>query len=280
MNIAEIITMVIIIAIVLADVIFGFYGHSISYGDPRLTWIAVPLLLLLSFSSWKDRKELFKRCILASPFVLLFILLLFGIGAKIQVICIFGTLLFVSLIDETRNWKRHYIITLISTAILFLLAVSFKIYAPSLWNIYIVLGFAFAVLVFYRAYEKRLLHGQKEIKLYPLAVQSVKFAAACFIPLVLLSATFILYKQYHLGFATSFIIAMLIAMSYWVTCKLFNIEDPTHSDGPESKVKEVKRTDECECCGKTGLPQELLFKIDSGQRVCAACLAKMDNKQG
>ena len=40
------------------------------------------------------------------------------------------------------------------------------------------------------------------------------------------------------------------------------------------------KADICNGCGKGDMPQELLFKIDSGQQLCAACLKEMDNIHG
>jgi len=36
----------------------------------------------------------------------------------------------------------------------------------------------------------------------------------------------------------------------------------------------------CSGCGKDDIPQELLFKIDSGQRLCADCLKEMEDAHG
>ena len=47
----------------------------------------------------------------------------------------------------------------------------------------------------------------------------------------------------------------------------------------EAKLQEVvggmKRTGQCECCGKDDVPDEELTTIDSGQRLCPDCLAML-----
>ena len=47
----------------------------------------------------------------------------------------------------------------------------------------------------------------------------------------------------------------------------------------EAKLQEfvgaAKKTGQCECCGKDGVPEEELSTIDSGQRLCPDCLAML-----
>jgi hypothetical protein len=62
-----VLALLVFIAAFVAMAIFGFYGHNIRYGDPRLLWISVPIVLLYSFNSWKDRrhfsKDVFYHCL-------------------------------------------------------------------------------------------------------------------------------------------------------------------------------------------------------------------------
>jgi hypothetical protein len=243
-----IMTLLIFIGVIVAIGISSFCGHTLMWGDPNTMWGLGILLLLYSFNLWKNKKELFWRCALALPFALLTTLLLKVTGFKTVISCVSGLLLFYALIIEVKNLRLHYVITLTSAIILFFLAVLFKGVIPSFRNIYVVWGCAFAVLAFYESYEARLSHSQKAPVLWPIAVKSVKFTVACFFALVLLTVSHILCRRYHLGFAVSFTIAVLIALSFLVACKLFNIKNPAFSDVPERRVEKKK--------------QELLDKIN------------------
>lgn len=121
-----VVTLLVFIGVVVVVGILGLNGHGISRGDPRLLWIAIPLLLIYSFNLWKDKKAFFKRCVLALPFAVIAAILLMVIGFKILISCIAGVLLFVSLVAETKNWKRHYVITLTTASIIIILAIALK----------------------------------------------------------------------------------------------------------------------------------------------------------
>jgi len=102
-----------------------------SFGAPMIMWVIFLFWVVYSLFSWKDKREIFKRCVLALPFVLLAIVLLrltvFGLSVSIS--C--GVLLFIMLTTKTKNLKQHYIISLVTAAILIILVVVIKRLIPS-----------------------------------------------------------------------------------------------------------------------------------------------------
>jgi hypothetical protein len=79
-----------------------------------LTWI------LYSLWSWKNKKALFRRCVLALPFALLTLLLLklTFFRSSDSWPSALGILMFILLTRETKNLKGSFVISLIIGAIL------------------------------------------------------------------------------------------------------------------------------------------------------------------
>jgi len=107
-------------------------------------------------------------------------------------------------------------------------------------------------------------------------IRSIKFASILILFLVLFTISQILCRHFHVEFWISFIVSVMISLGFLGFCHLFNITNLVRPDMPKKRVGKANHTGECECCGKTGIPQELLFKINSGQLVCAACLKNME----
>lgn len=93
------------------------------FGDPTVGAALLLTWILYSLWSWKDKKKLFIRFLLALPFALLTVLLLRWFG----VVAIFapsswpwglGILMFILLTRETKNLKRGFVINLIIGIIL------------------------------------------------------------------------------------------------------------------------------------------------------------------
>jgi hypothetical protein len=263
--------------------------HLLSYAsshNPYIVWIGGVLWTLYTLSRWKNYKGLIKRCVLALPFALLAAITMKVLGFEILLSCMAGVLLFNCLLVETNNLKRHFIITLIGVTASILAVVLVSRFVDSHGDnsskgitiavIYLAMGCGFAVLVFYQSYCAKLGQTQKSQKLAPLAVKSIKLAATIFAAVALLAVSNILCYRYQISFAISFGISVLIALGLWGFCTLFNIKNPAFSDVAERRAKKMQQTNMCECCGKTGLTQEFLFKIDSGQQVCAGCLKRME----
>lgn len=100
-------------------------GYHITYfGDPIVGWLLlVPWTIYLLYS-WKDKRELFKRCVLALPFSLLTVVLLKLTVFRTSVPWPLGILMFILLTRETKNLKGGFVINLvIGTILIILLAV-------------------------------------------------------------------------------------------------------------------------------------------------------------
>ena len=102
-------------------------GYHITYfGDPIVGWVLlVPWTVYLLYS-WKDKRELLKRCVLALPFALLAVVLLrlavFGFSDSWP--WPFGILMFILLTRETKNLKHGFVVSLIiGTILISLLAI-------------------------------------------------------------------------------------------------------------------------------------------------------------
>jgi hypothetical protein len=285
-NLTEILIGIIFIGGFIVAGAFEISGHPMSMQNPYACGGVCTVLLLIIFDSWKDnKKELLNRTILATPFVLLIVVLSILTLSKFNSTTIFhnntiyydfGMLSFFGLMARTNQLKRHYVITLATAVVCFIAIQIFVRSERSGWGVYIAFGCGLPAMVFYSAYCKRL-YENSNVEIRPLAMESIKFAGAIFLLLVSFITALLLCDYYHLGYVIPFIISILLSLGFLGACKFFNIRDPAASGEPESRVKKTKRAGECECCGKIGLPQELLFKIDSGQRICAACLAKIDN---
>ena len=109
---------------VIALVAVGFYtGHMIQLGDPLAFYILCSFVVVYLLYIWKDKLRLVKRCVLAAPFVPLFAIVFRIAGFETVVSIHFGIFIFFLLLMRTDNWKRHFLITLTTAAILtFLLA--------------------------------------------------------------------------------------------------------------------------------------------------------------
>jgi hypothetical protein len=262
----------------------------ISAHNESIVWIGGALWTLYTFSRWTNYGELLKHCVLASPFALLSALLMKLLGCEMLVSYMVGVLLFNCLLVETPNVRKHYIITLMGVMVPILAVVFARNFIFSrgdndhkyitIGKMYIVMGCGFAILVFYQSYCARLSKSQKTQELRPIAVKSVKVAGAFFLTLLLLTLSNLLCDHYQISFWISFGLSVLIAAGLWYFCKFFNIKNPAYSDCSQKLINKPKRTDQCESCGKAGLPNDMLFKINSGQRICANCLAKMNDRHG
>lgn len=229
-----VLTLIVFIGMLVVFTVSSLRGRTLMWGDPMIVWGMGILLLLYSFNLWEDKKELIKRGCLALPLAVLFMIIAILSGFTAFVFCLLGLLLFYALIIEVKDIKLHYTITLITTSILFGCAFVFKNHVTSLWTLYVICGIAFSGLAFYQSYLNRMERSQEIPSLWPIAFASIKFGVACITAVMLLIISHVLCKQYHLGFAVSFTIAVLIALSFLVLCRVFSIKSP---NCPETSKK-------------------------------------------
>ena len=268
----------------------GYQGTN-SFGDPLNKWIFLLIWIIYSIWSWKDKRELFKRYVLALPFSLLTVVLLSLTVLDLSSSSGMGVLMFILLTIGKENSKQYFVVRLVTGAILIsLLAILITLIkntmgmplneSPKSMKIYtafVVTGLVIAALVFYETYCTLSSRSEKVSKWRPVIVRSVMFAGA----ISLFFAVFIisdnLCERFNIGFWISFAISVLIALGFLGVCKLFNVKHPVSYHVSKTTINKINQADVCGCCGKTGIQQEFLFKIDSGQRLCADCLKKMND---
>jgi len=95
---------------------------------------------------------------------------------------------------------------------------------------YILIGCAYiigvsiiAVLAFYQSYCTLSLRSPKSPELRPLILKSIKFAGACLLLLVLFSISMKMCRHYHINFAVSFIISVLLSLCFLGLCYKFKL---------------------------------------------------------
>ncbi len=96
------------------------------------------------------------------------------------------------------------------------------------------------VFAFYESYTQ-LSRSQKTPEWRPLLVKSIRRAGVCFLLLVVFTISQMVCKHYHAGFVISFMISVLISLSFLGCYRLFNIKNPDPSDdSTRKKGKENK----------------------------------------
>jgi len=85
-----------------------------------IKWLLLISWTIYLLNSWKDKRELFKRCVLALPFsllvVVLFRLTVFRLSDSWPFD--FGIIMFILLTAGTKNWKQHFVFSLVIGTIL------------------------------------------------------------------------------------------------------------------------------------------------------------------
>ncbi|HML76073.1 MAG TPA: hypothetical protein PKB02_16405, partial [Anaerohalosphaeraceae bacterium] len=193
-NLTQILIGVILIGGLATVCIFAISGHPLSIHNPYALGIVCVGMMLAEFDSWKDNKrEFFRRCLLATPFALLLIILSMLILPKSQdfkgfhsnvFYYVLGMLLFFGLIAKTNQLKRHYAVTLAAAVICFVAMQILRTTGRSGWGMYVALGCGLPVIVFYIGYYKKL-HENRDVEIYPLAMESIRFMVAIFLLLLL-----------------------------------------------------------------------------------------------
>lgn len=109
-------------------------------------------------------------------------------------------------------------------------------------RIYILIGCAYflggciiVVLAFYESYCSRSSRHQKDFEMRSLLVKSAKFAGACFLLLLVFTISQTVCRRYNTGFVLSFIISVLISLSFLGFCYLLGIKNPSSFDDPAGK---------------------------------------------
>jgi hypothetical protein len=254
--------------------LYNYYG--ITDKSPLVVITVYLIIALPMFWSWRNAKiEFIKRCILAVPFALSLAIIAKLAGFETGFSICLSIALFIILLFKTGNWKMHFAIIYPTALLLTFLLVYVGRGDRTIYKAYIVAAIGIPVIMFHVAYSSAV--ARKEpIKISSLFAKSIKFAVVLILTLYLLLWSLKLCRHYNLGFPVSFSISVLITAGFLGFCKFFNIKSPADLSMLERKTKKAKQGGVCECCGKTGIRQELLFKINSGQRVCVDCLKDME----
>lgn len=274
-----------LVGLLILTAICGIYKHfGIPEKSPLVFFtiyivVVVPMLLLWW---WNAKIELIKRGVLAVPLVLLLITISKILGVETPFSIYTGLLLFFFLLIKADNWKVHFVITF-AIAIIFTLLNAYVGHSrergdSTLYEWFVISAIVISLGTFYIAYWSTI-SSKEPIKFRLIFAKSTKYAIALLLMLYLLFLSNHLCWRYNISPVISFGISGLIGLSFFVVCRLFDITPSAVANTPKSMPREANHAGECECCGKTGIHQELLFKIDSGQRVCASCLKRMEQSR-
>jgi hypothetical protein len=115
--------------------IMSILGHNGMWlGVPVWLWTIFLWWVAHSFYSWQDRRELLKRCLIALPVAFSVAILLWLTNFRILICQSAGVLLFLALIGEAKNLKRHYVVTIIVAILLILLIIILTTLFPFIKN--------------------------------------------------------------------------------------------------------------------------------------------------
>lgn len=283
-NEALVIRSLMMIAVVMIGTIVGFVRHrGIQVDEPLAFGISCSLFLLFLLWEWRNNKfEFIKRFALAVPLAIV-PAIVGSIVGDIKLSVSAGILTILFLLLKTDYWKRHCLITLtVALIFTFLLAsIQQELVKRENWNLYKVnIIFVLGLIIgsFYAA-SLAAINSTNLKAAHPVAIKLLIFVGLSFLACALVLINHIVCTRCHISFAVSFGISVLIALAFWWACRLLKISNIALPDTAQTAAKRPIRPDECECCGKTGIPQELLFKISSGQRVCAVCLKEMEQQR-
>ncbi len=221
------IRLLMLITVLAVAIIAKTYGYHGTYGDLISFGIACLFLVILLLYTYKNKSELIKRCILATPFALLLIVVLRVVGFKNAVSIYSGLALFLSLLIKTENIKLHFIITLTTVTILAILSASFMLLNwnrsnMNIYKVYIILGTALPFISFYIAYLGAV-HLQKNIELRLLLSRAIKFSGATFLLFVVFTISHMLCRHYNLGLLIPLAISVLLSLCFLWVCRHFKI---------------------------------------------------------
>jgi hypothetical protein len=258
-------------------------GRNIQIGEPLSVAITGTFIYIVLLWEWRDNlPEFFKRCILAIPFAIIPAITGTLIGFTTRNGCILGGVTFLLLILKTRLWKRHFLISVVASIIFtfFFAIMRFQKLHPGAQNLGKLVAIFGLALIFAGLYFSYLcVVNSRDLKAaYPFTMKLLPFLGVSYVAFILVFINQIASERYHINFAVSFSISVLIAIAFWWVCKILKLNVPVPNNGQNSP-KVTAYDDHCESCGKRGIPQELLFRIESGQKLCAACLAQMHTEK-
>jgi hypothetical protein len=258
----------------------------------RLSDMYVAVLFYLGYVLylWKFKlSEFLKRLSISIPFAMMFSVFVKLLGYDIYWSTLAGMFCSVMLLLKTTNWKKHFVVILIASCAFSIFGTLFFSYSGELQVIsfayqgFILLGLVL-IFSFLLLYLEKTVKEERLPDLKAIFIRSLKFSIAlCLFFFVYLVLNF--YDRLSLPYSVQLMVNTLLSILFLVVCYRFNLLLIERKELSEKKFLsgfwnalhnlqgKTKSNGVCECCGKP-TPQELLFKADSDQWVCAACLAK------
>jgi hypothetical protein len=238
---------------------------------------------------WKFNLPAFlKRLSISIPFATMFSVFIAVLGYDLYLSTLAGMFCSIMLLLRTTNWKKHFIVTLVSSCASSILG-TLHLYRSGLGIISYATFFGFMLInSFLLLYLAKIVKDGKIPNLKDLFIRSLKFSCALSLLLcIYLVLNFNLYNRLELSFpvqllANTLLSILFVAVTYKFDLFLFKQKDIKRNilgvwgnalNGLKGKTRSISI---CECCGKA-LPRELLFKNDSDKWVCAVCLRKQFN---
>jgi len=250
-------------------------------------YIAVIFYLGYALYLWQFNLSAFlKRFSISIPFAMAFSIFIKVLGYDIYLSTLAGMFCSILLLLKTTNWKKHFVVILVASCVYSLFETLFFSYSGELKIIsfategFILLGlvlpFSFLLL-----YLPKIVKEERIPDLKAIFIRSLKFSVA-------LSLFFFVYlvldERLSLPFSAQLLVNTLLSILFLVIVYKFDLLLIERKKMSEKNIlsgfwntlhglQGKKRSNGvCECCGKE-LPQELLFKTDSYEWICAACLS-------
>lgn len=293
---------ILIIAVVALNAIHVLYrGRLIQAGDPLAVYISCSCFVAFLVYTWKNKFELLKRCILAAPFVPIFAIA-FRIAKFNTVVSIhFGIMIFLCLVVEADNWKRHFFITLMTAVIFTFLLACFPRADLNVYKVSVISGLSLLLGCSYIAYVCTLYspYSLKTIRLRNLAVKLIMFSAVVLLVTTLLLISRFPLRHHRYGFGITVLISVLFALGFLGFCYLFNISfSDIYDSSKNNEIKNKKFIDKqrmrfsifggkdektdnagkCALCGKSIYNSEQSHAIKD-HTVCGQCYKKIEEEK-
>jgi hypothetical protein len=293
---------ILIIAVLAVNVIHVLYrGRLIQAGDPLAVYISCSCCVAFLVYTWKNKFELLKRCILAAPFVPIFAIA-FRIAKFETVFSIHGgILIFLFLVVETDNWKRHFFITLMTAAIFIFLLACFPREDFNVYKISFISGLSLLLGYAYIAYICTLYspYSLKTIRLRNLAVKSIMFSGIVLSVTTLLLISRFSLRHHRYGFGITVLISVLFALGFLGFCYLFNISfSHIYDSNKNNEIKNKKyinkqrmmssvfrgKDDKTNNAGKCALCGKSIYNSEESHAIkdhtfCGQCYKKIEEEK-
>lgn len=281
------------IALVAGIALFYFLGFDWHFGALLVAWLIMTWVILRTYDDWSS---FLKRCMLSLPFVALLQLSLFlTINPEPYTYWYSAALLFDALLLNVPKVLFHYITTFFGVAAQISISLTRKQFDASI-DFY---TYTHIFLIFFCASYLLILNLNKDSYILVLIKSSIFGMVIVLFSWIFMTSESIRVRHniafsYAFGFSCFmglifFFVLYNLGKKYFRANSLFKkgkIVEPVgylmnklnkEASNTKEQAVQADQAGVCNCCGKDGIPQELLFKINSGQQLCATCRKEMDN---